>query len=228
MKQVFITLLLITAIIFAGCSSSPDTNLKDDVNRWIGNITLNWSPKDWINITYAAQVDNYSDQRNRFVAPDLDTGTQVGGFIVEQDVNFTGLESNFLVNMTHDFSEDFGAELTLGNQISDSKRDFTYVRGETLNVPGINDLANTINTFAGNTVRELKNIGVIETYIQRNSKEAKSGMVLVKDWLITFGSVQSLKFNSESMGYENRVNPQYVAMCYWREDQYGGGWYPRK
>ncbi|MEC8339129.1 MAG: hypothetical protein VXZ40_00765 [Nanoarchaeota archaeon] len=31
MKQVFITLLLITAIIFAGCSSSPDTNLKDDV-----------------------------------------------------------------------------------------------------------------------------------------------------------------------------------------------------
>ena len=75
---------------------------------------------------------------------------------------------------------------------------------------------------------ELKNIGVIETYIQRNSKEAKSGMVLVKDWLITFGSVQSLKFNSESMGYENRVNPQYVAMCYWREDQYGGGWYPRK
>jgi len=136
------------------------SNLNDDVNRWIGNVTFNWAPKDWINITYAAQVDNYSDQRNRFVPPDLDTGTQVGGFIVEQDINFLGLESNFLVTLTKDWSEDFGTTLTLGNQISDSQRDLTYVRGETLNVPGINDLANTINIFAGNSVRKLRNVGV--------------------------------------------------------------------
>ncbi len=136
------------------------SNLKDDVNRWIGNVTLNWTPKEWINISYAAQVDNYSDQRNRFVPPDLDTGTQVGGFIVEQDINFLALESNLVVTLTKNWSEDFGTTLTLGNQISDSKRDFTYVRGETLNVPGINDLVNTINTFAGNSVRQLRNVGV--------------------------------------------------------------------
>jgi len=136
------------------------SNLKDDVNRWIGNVIFNWAPKNWINITYAAQVDNYSDQRNRFVAPDLDTGTQVGGFIVEQDINFLALESNFLVTMTKDWSEDFGTTLTLGHQVSDSQRDLTFVRGETLNVPGINELANTINTFAGNTIRKLRNVGV--------------------------------------------------------------------
>ncbi len=136
------------------------SNLTDDVNRWIGNVILNWTPKDWINITYSAQVDNFSDQRNRFVPPDLDTGTQVGGFIVEQDINFLGLESNFIVTLTKDWSEDFGTTLTLGNQISDSKTDFTSVRGETLNVPGINDITNTINIFAGNAITQSRNVGV--------------------------------------------------------------------
>jgi len=136
------------------------SNLQDDVNRWIGNATLNWTPKDWINVTYSAQVDNFSDQRNRFVPPDLDVGTQVGGFIVEQDVNFTGLESNLLVAMNQELTSDLKTTLTLGNQISDRKTDFTSVRGETLNVPGINDIANTINIFASNSVTQLRNVGV--------------------------------------------------------------------
>jgi TonB-linked SusC/RagA family outer membrane protein len=134
--------------------------LKDDVNRWVGNIIMNWAPKDWINVTYAAQVDNYSDKRNRFVAPDLDTGTQVGGFIVNQNINFLALESNLLVALTKDWSDDLKTTLTLGNQVSDSKRDYSFIRGETLNVPGINELANTTNIFAGNTITQLRNVGV--------------------------------------------------------------------
>ncbi|MCF6279778.1 MAG: SusC/RagA family TonB-linked outer membrane protein [Flavobacteriaceae bacterium] len=134
--------------------------LIDNVNRWVGNATMNWSPKDWINITYAAQVDNYSDQRNRFVGPELDTGSQVGGFIVEQNINFLGLESNLLAALSKDWSDDFSTTLTLGNQISDSKRDYAWVRGETLNIPGFNNLANTINKFAGKSVTQTRNVGV--------------------------------------------------------------------
>ncbi|MCL8008018.1 SusC/RagA family TonB-linked outer membrane protein [Gelidibacter japonicus] len=134
--------------------------LTDDVNRWVGNATFNWAPKDWINVTYAAQVDNYSDQRNRFVAPDLDAGAAVGGFIVNQNINFLGLESNLLVTLNKKWSDDFGTTLTLGNQISDSKRDYSMIRGETLNVPGINDIANTINIFADKSVTQIRNVGV--------------------------------------------------------------------
>ena len=136
------------------------SNLEDQVDRWIGNVTLNWSPKEWINVTYAAQVDNYADRRNRFVPPDLDAGTQVGGFIVNQNINFTGLESNLLVALTKDWSEDFNTTLTLGHQVSDTKRNYTWIRGETLNIPGINDLSNTINMFAGEDVVQLRNMGV--------------------------------------------------------------------
>jgi len=134
--------------------------LKDDVNRWIGNAKFNWAPKDWINITYAAQVDNYSDQRNRFVPPYLDTALATGGFIVEQDINFIGLESNLLVTLTKDFSDDLGATFTVGNQISDLKTDATTLRGEGLNVPNINDIFNTVNKFGNVTTSQVRNTAV--------------------------------------------------------------------
>ncbi|UII79037.1 SusC/RagA family TonB-linked outer membrane protein [Flagellimonas sp. CMM7] len=136
------------------------SSLIDNVNRWVGNTTLNWNPKDWINVTYAAQIDNYSDKRNRFVGADLDGGSQVGGFILNQNINFTALESNLLVAMNKDWSEDFTTDLTLGHQISDTKRDYDEARGERLNVPGINEIGNTINFFLDNDLQRIRNVGV--------------------------------------------------------------------
>jgi TonB-linked SusC/RagA family outer membrane protein len=136
------------------------SNLEDDVNRWIGNTTLTWSPKDWVTITYAAQIDNYSDARNRYVGPDLDGGAQIGGFILEQNINFTGLESNFLVALNKAWSEDFTTDLTLGHQLSDSKRSYLEARGEGLNVPGVNEMGNTTNFFINKEIVQLRNVGV--------------------------------------------------------------------
>jgi len=179
------------------------SNLTDDVNRWIGNATFNWSPKEWINIVYAAQVDNFSDQRNRFVPPDLDTGTQVGGFIVEQDINFLGLESNFLVTLTKDWSEDFNTTLTLGHQVSDSKRDYSFIRGETLNVPGINELANTINTFAGNSVVQLRNVGVFGELKMAYKNTLFLTVTGRNDWISTLPKEnRSFFYPSVSLAYD--------------------------
>ncbi|NDV43845.1 SusC/RagA family TonB-linked outer membrane protein [Flagellimonas sediminis] len=136
------------------------SNLEDDVNRWIGNTTLTWSPKDWVTVTYAAQIDNYSDARNRYMGPDLDGGSQVGGFVLEQNINFTGLESNFLVALNKDWTEDFTTDLTLGHQVSDSKRTYLEARGEGLNVPGINEIGNTTNYFINKDIVQLRNVGV--------------------------------------------------------------------
>ena len=139
---------------------SEVSNLNDDVDRWVGNITLNYQPTNWVNITYSAQVDNYADIRNRFVPPDLDVGTQVGGFVTNENINFTGLESNFLATLSHDFSEDFSSSLILGHQVSDIKTDYSYLRGEGLNIPGINEISNTLNLFGDKTITRLRTMGV--------------------------------------------------------------------
>lgn len=136
------------------------SNLLDDVDRWVGNLQFNWAPKEWLNISYRAQVDNYADRRNRFVASDLDVGTQVGGFIVNENIRFTGLESNLLVTLSKDLSEDLTSSLTLGHQIIDTERTYDRVRGEGLNVPNINSLGNTTNLFAFSEVVKERNMGV--------------------------------------------------------------------
>ncbi|MCI2229238.1 SusC/RagA family TonB-linked outer membrane protein [Polaribacter sp. MSW13] len=179
--------------------------LKDDVNRWVGNVTFNWAPKDWINVTYSAQIDNYSDKRNRFMVPELDAGSQVGGFIVDQNINFTGLESNLLVSLNKDWSEDWTTTLTLGNQISDTKRDYSYIRGETLNVPGINDLANTINTFAGNSITQLRNVGVFGELVVGYKNKLFLTVTGRNDWVSTLPKEnRSFFYPSVSLAYDIR------------------------
>ncbi|MEN8125761.1 MAG: SusC/RagA family TonB-linked outer membrane protein [Bacteroidota bacterium] len=179
------------------------SNLIDDVNRWIGSVTFNWAPKEWINVVYAAQVDNYSDHRNRFVPPDLDTGTQVGGFIVDQNINFLALESNFLVTLTKDWSEDFNTTLTLGHQISDSKRNYSWIRGETLNVPGINELSNTINTFAGNSITQLRNVGVFGEFKASYKNALFLSVTGRNDWISTLPKEnRSFFYPSVSLAYD--------------------------
>lgn len=179
------------------------SNLQDDVNRWIGNTTLNWKPKDWLNITYAAQIDNYSDVRNRFVGPDLDGGSQVGGFIVNQNINFTGLESNFLVAMNKAWSDNFTTDLTLGHQLSDTKRDYSEARGEGLNVPGINEIGNTTNYFIDNNVVRLRNIGVFGELKLGYADKLFLTFTGRNDWLSTLPKEnRSFFYPSVSLAYD--------------------------
>ena len=177
--------------------------LEDNVNRWVGNITLNWNPISWANITYAAQVDNYSDKRNRFVPPDLDTGIQVQGFIVDENINLFALESNLLVALNKKWSEDFSTILTLGNQISDSKRDYSFIRGETLNVPGINDLANTINIYGGNTIVQERNVGVFGELKADYKNRLFLTLTGRNDWVSTLPKEnRSFFYSSASLAYD--------------------------
>ncbi len=178
------------------------SNLNDDVNRWVANMKLNWAAKDWLNISYSAQVDNYADLRNRFVPADLDVGTQVGGFIVNENINFTGLESNLLVTFTKDFSEDFKTSFLVGHQLSDIKTTYSGVRGETLNVPGINDLSNTINRFTSNTISQLRSMGVFGDLRLEYKDKLFLSFTGRNDWLSVMPSNnRSFFYPSASLSY---------------------------
>ena len=123
------------------------SNQEDLVKRWVANISANWSPKEWLDVAYRAQYDTYSDDRNRFVPSDLDVGTQVGGFVVEEEIDFKGYESTLLGTFKYDISEDLKTSLLVGHQVRSSKRNYNRVRGEGLIDPFINSLSNTTNIF---------------------------------------------------------------------------------
>ncbi|QFZ54604.1 SusC/RagA family TonB-linked outer membrane protein [Oceanihabitans sp. IOP_32] len=179
------------------------SSLVDDVNRWIGNATFNWQPKEWVNITYAAQIDNYSDRRNRYVGPDLDGGSQVGGFILNQNINSTALESNFLVAFSKTWSEDFTTDLTLGHQLSDTKRNYDEARGEGLNIAGVNEIGNTTNYFIDSTVEQLRNMGVFGELKLAYKDKLFLTLTGRNDWLSTLPKEnRSFFYPSASLAYD--------------------------
>lgn len=123
------------------------SNQKDDVKRWISNFNINWSPITWLNVNYTFQYDTYKEHRNRFVPADLDLGSQAGGFVSEEDIDFNAFVSNFLTTLKYDISEDLKASLMLGNQVRSNQRNYNRTRGEGLIKPLINNLSNTTNIF---------------------------------------------------------------------------------
>ena len=136
------------------------SNLESKLHRWLGSVNVNWQPAEWVSVNYTAQIDNFTNARNRFVASDLDVGTNVGGFVYEDNRTYTGLESNLLVTFTKNWSEDFTTSLLIGNSIQDRESKFMFIRGESLGIPGINEISNTANIFANTSYTRFRDVGV--------------------------------------------------------------------
>lgn len=179
------------------------SSLEDDVNRWIGNVTLNWTPEEWVNVTYSAQVDNYSDHRNRFVPPELDTGTQVHGFIINENINYTGLESNLIASFTKDWSDKLHSSLTLGNQIQDYKRNYDRMYGEGLNIPHFNHISNTAVRDNSNSISHLRNIGLFGEFKLDYDNKLFLTVTGRNDWVSTLPAENnSFFYPSVSLAYD--------------------------
>jgi TonB-linked SusC/RagA family outer membrane protein len=179
------------------------SSLEDDVNRWIGNVNFNWAPADWVNVNYTAQIDNYSDHRNRFVPPELDTGTKVHGFIINENILYTGLESNFIVSFNHDFSEKIHSSLTLGNQVQDYKRNYDRMYGEGLNLPHFNHISNTAIRDNSNSLSHLRNIGLFGEFKIDYDNVLFLTVTGRNDWVSTLPSDNnSFFYPSVSLAYD--------------------------
>jgi TonB-linked SusC/RagA family outer membrane protein len=127
------------------------SGLKNNVNRVIGDVSLNYAFTPWLSAKYQATMDYLTENRNRFVPNTLDVGTQVNGFLVEENRNFRELNSFFFLNATHNFSSDLKGSLMVGNQVTDITGANLWVRGENFVLPGFTDLTNATNFFTAKT-----------------------------------------------------------------------------
>ncbi len=119
------------------------SNLKSHVNRTILIGKLLYQPTENLTFTYRANTDGYNDFRNRFVPGDLDVGSQVNGFVIDDKVNFKGLNSTLLAQYSYKLSSDLNGSILLGHQIDDTKSTYYHKRGEDLINPYQNSMYNT-------------------------------------------------------------------------------------
>ncbi|MFC6996986.1 SusC/RagA family TonB-linked outer membrane protein [Rufibacter roseus] len=142
------------------------STLKDDVNRVLGNVGLNYDFTHWLKFSYKIGADVYSDNRQRLVpgpifqgAPTLDIAAGTGGFLVEERVNYREITSNAFLTAEHDFSEDLRGSLMIGNSVENQYSDILNTRGERFTVPLFYHLSNTANIFTSNGISERRLIG---------------------------------------------------------------------
>ena len=134
---------------------------EDNVNRVIGNINLNYSPAEWITLSYRLGTDFYSDSREEItpgpMGIDGEQALSSTGFIEETRINSRDLNSNFYVTLKKQWNSDWNTQLRLGNDVFERKYDRVTATGSDFVIPGFYNLNNTTQIFAsqGSSIRRL-------------------------------------------------------------------------
>jgi TonB-linked SusC/RagA family outer membrane protein len=143
----------------------------NDVNRITGNFNIGYKPVEWLNITERLGVDFYSDRRRllnpkySFVPADEagnysadNTQTNNGSYQIDQ-FNVNEIIHDLMITASHQFSDDFGGSLMIGNNIrqrsTNTNQSATNATGG-LVVPGYYNLANSngpVNVILDNLTR---------------------------------------------------------------------------
>ncbi len=137
---------------------------EDNVNRAIGNITLNYAPADWISFLYRVGTDFYSDQRTEILPGPMGIEGEFPlsstGFIEEVRINSRDINSTLNVTLNHSFSEKLEATLRLGNDIFDRSRNTLASTGNEFIIPEFYNLNNTRNLATGQIITQRRLVGV--------------------------------------------------------------------
>lgn len=118
----------------------------DKINRYIGDITLNYKINDWLAAKYQVTMDTFDERRTRQVDSTFDVGTSVRGFLIKDFLNYQEINSNLYLTATKKLSSDWSSSFMIGNSVVDSKRpDSFWERGEGHKAPFTDDMSSYRN-----------------------------------------------------------------------------------
>ncbi|OON69627.1 SusC/RagA family TonB-linked outer membrane protein [Hymenobacter sp. CRA2] len=122
--------------------------VTDRTNRLIGNAQLTYQPAQWLTLNYNLGTDLYTEQVRSVRAIGTSQPSNQNGGISETTTRSRLLNSYLTAQFTHNFGENIGATLLLGNSIEQSTREATDIVGLVFRSPGTNSINNTENRGA--------------------------------------------------------------------------------
>jgi TonB-linked SusC/RagA family outer membrane protein len=151
--------------IFGGIIDHPlflvnNNKYTDNVNRYISGLGLKYSLDDNISLNYKIGTDIYSDVRTRVVHPETDEGSQVHGFVIEQNNNSFSLTSNLFARLQYDLPGDFSIDGIVGQYTYLSDKRYLSTRGEDLVLDDFFNLDNAINIYQDNSQTKYRNAAI--------------------------------------------------------------------
>lgn len=113
--------------------------LKDNVNRFIGGLSLGYAPTEWLNFSYRAGVDTYTDNRfrtapGRLNLPGENVYDNADGFVGDYNSGYRAINTTFLTTLSHKLFENLNGTLRLGYELYDRRLKSTGVLGSQLSI----------------------------------------------------------------------------------------------
>ena len=116
---------------------------KSELGRFIGNVSADWVPTAWLSFNYTLGADNYSDQRVE--ALPLTSSGEPNGYVTRYGIDWLEIDHNLTATLSHAFSTDLDAKLTLGQNLNSRRYRDVYVFGDQLIAPTPFALQNTVS-----------------------------------------------------------------------------------
>jgi TonB-linked SusC/RagA family outer membrane protein len=121
--------------------------LKDNVNRFVGGVSLAYNPFSWLNLSYRVGSDVYTDNRFRTApGPKGIPGERVydnaDGYVGEYNTNYRAINSTLLATLNSKIGNDFNGTLRMGHELLDRKTTYRGVLGTKLGMFDWFDLRN--------------------------------------------------------------------------------------
>jgi TonB-linked SusC/RagA family outer membrane protein len=135
-----------------------NNNTASNVTRFINVASIGYDFFPWLSVTYRAGLDAYTDRRKQIAS--ITSARNPTGLIFQDNIQYAEFTGDLLINAKKDniFLDKLNANLLVGQQTNQRRRNEQYVSAATLSQPGF---YNTINAavFTGSgefsTVRRL-------------------------------------------------------------------------
>ncbi|MBC7790946.1 MAG: SusC/RagA family TonB-linked outer membrane protein [Anaerolineae bacterium] len=112
------------------------------VGRAYGNVNVDYNPNEWLGLKYTLGTDYSGDDRIEGLA--LGSSTQPQGRVISASFTTLQLDHNLVATGTRTFSPNFGASLTLGQNLNSRRYRQIYAAGFQLISPGQFQLDNAV------------------------------------------------------------------------------------
>lgn len=129
----------------------------DDVDRFIGNVQLNYFFNPNIDLMYRIGADIYFDKRKQEFA--INSRNVPAGQIFNHELYSNDLTSDLILSFNYNLTEDLVGKLMIGNNLYQSIGSSLYVQGDGLIVPDFYHISNTTSQLVRESKGKLRRLG---------------------------------------------------------------------
>lgn len=129
----------------------------DNVDRFIGNIQLNYYFSTDIDLMWRLGADIYSDKRKQEFS--IYSRTTPAGQVFYHEIFSSDITSDAILTINFNLTDDLVGKLLLGNNLFQSKGSSLYTQGDALIIPNFYHISNTTSQIVRQSEGTLRRMG---------------------------------------------------------------------